>query len=399
MYSQTVIDAHGKLLAKRNELKEIHTLAKEKGLTDEQRDQLKALNREVGDLSDNYNQIKAAEDNDIEIKKLNEPVNQFDTSRVKQVKSLGDRFIDSDAWKEAFGRGDQETPRFKVTLPDFSWKASITTTAGLPPANNRLSDIVPYANRIPLVAGTIPIVETNVDTVKYLEQTTFTNTAAEVAEDSALSQSAFAYTERTKPIELLGHYVTVTQQQVEVPEFAVDVVNNDLMLGWNLKLDSQLLSGNGSTPQILGLYNVSGINTYALTGTDTNMDALYNGIYKCQTVGFANPDTVLIHPANVKAIILEKDANDNYIWGSPSDNPGSRIWGVNMVATTAATSGSAIVGDFSGYVRLYMKKGITLETGFVDQDFIKNRYSIKATGRLCLVVRRAAALSTVTSLT
>src|SRR5688572_29593181 len=98
-YSTEVQELHGKVVAKRTELKALHTVAKEKGLDDGQRDQIKALAAEVGDLNDKYGIAKGREDNDNELKALNEPVNRIETATRAQVKSIGESFLDSDEYK------------------------------------------------------------------------------------------------------------------------------------------------------------------------------------------------------------------------------------------------------------------------------------------------------------
>jgi len=309
--------------------------------------------------------------------------------------SPGQIFIQSEQYKTNRTR---HQPEFSLNADQLSVKAVITTTAGFAPRNIRETDIVPFANRVPRVLDYIPSIETEVDAVKFLEQTTFTNTAAGTAEGAAMTQSTFKSTERSQPVEMYSHYVTITQQQLEVAEFTEDTINNDLLLGWRLNVEQDVLSGSGSTPVLLGVYNKTGIGTYAKTGSDTNIDAIYQAIYSVQNVGFANPGACMIHPANMRTIVLLKNANNNYIWGDPSMNPGVRIWGIDMVPTVAATSGSAVLGDWNTYARIYWKKGLILETGFINDDFQKNQYSIKATGRLSFVIKRAAAFATATNL-
>lgn len=355
------------------------------------------IEKEIAGLNSKIDiEVKASNFNE-ENKEDNEVVSLpgMDRGGEKKNADLGKIFTSSQQYKDNRNR---HQPIFSMGADDYSVKAVITTTAGFAPRNIRETDIVPFANRVPRVLDYIPSIETDVDAVKFLEQTTFTNNAAGTAEGAAMTQSTFKATERSQPIELYSTYVTITQQQLEVAEFTEDTINNELLLAWRLNVEQDTLSGSGVSPILLGIYNKAGIGTYAKAGADTNIDAIYQAIYSVQNVGFANPTACMIHPANMKTIVLLKNANNNYIWGDPSMNPGVRIWGIDMVPTVAATSGTAVLGDWTTYSRMYMKKGLVLETGFINDDFQKNQYSIKATGRLAFVVKRAAAFATATNL-
>src|SRR5436305_803978 len=59
---------------------------------------------------------------------------------------------------------------------------------------------------------------TDLQTIKYIRETTYTNSAAPTAEGAALPASALAYTQVSQTVELIGTTIQVTNQQMsDVP--------------------------------------------------------------------------------------------------------------------------------------------------------------------------------------
>ena len=75
------------------------------------------------------------------------------------------------------------------------------------------------------------------------------------------------------------------------------------------------------------------------------------------------------------------------------------MWGLPMAQVDAGSAGTALVADFRNYTRLYYRSGPSgVEVGYVNDDFKLGQKSLRADVRAALVVRRAAALCSVTGL-
>ena len=163
------------------------------------------------------------------------------------------------------------------------------------------------------------------------------------------------------------------------------------------RLDSQLLSGNGTAPNLEGLNSVTGINTTA-KGSAPTPDALSNSVRKIRAVGFAEPTAIFIHPNDWEDIRLLRDTNGNYIWGPPSSSAPVTIFGVLVTETTAATENTASLGDLAGYAGLFVRRGVDIETGLTGTQFSEGEVTIRATMRVAVAWFRASALATVTGI-
>jgi HK97 family phage major capsid protein len=175
------------------------------------------------------------------------------------------------------------------------------------------------------------------------------------------------------------------------------LLDADLRFGVRQKLDSQVINGTGTPPQIRGILNYAGIQTQA-KGADPAFDAIFKAITKVRAVGRAEPDAVAIHSTDFQAIRLTRTADGLYIMGSP-DSPGSmRLFGLPVAINEVLTAGTALVGDFSRYARLKERKGIEVQVGYTGTQFTEGKKTLRADIRVAMVVRRAAAFCTVTGL-
>src|SRR5690606_24542993 len=175
-------------------------------------------------------------------------------------------------------------------------------------------------------------------------------------------------------------------------------VNNRLPFMLRQRLDSQLLNGNGTAPNLRGVLNTAGIQTQA-KGTDAGPDAIYKAMTKVKVTGRARPDHVVMHSNDWQEIRLLRTADGIYIWGSPLETGQPRIWGLPIVENDVIAEGTALVGDFRNFSELVSRRGIDVQvTNSHDQFFIQGKQAIRADMRVALVVYRPTAFCTVTGI-
>jgi hypothetical protein len=75
-------------------------------------------------------------------------------------------------------------------------KTLMATSAGFAPESFRLPNYVEAATRPIQLLDIIPMFPTDQAAIKYMEETTRTHAAAELAEGAAYAESAFVFTER-----------------------------------------------------------------------------------------------------------------------------------------------------------------------------------------------------------
>lgn len=321
-----------------------------------------------------------------------------DDRRQEERRSIGELFVASPEYRQY--RSQRVWP-MPATIPLDVRAAVFRTGAGWDPEVIRLRRVELDPQRPIRVVDTIPMLPTSMDTIAYMEETTFTNNAVEKAESTAttasdlIGEAALALTQRTQPVEWLPVFLPVTQQQMEDVEGIEAYVNSRLQYMLRARLDLQILRGDGLTPNLLGLNEVSGINTQA-KGADPTFDAFYKGCDLIRTVGFAEPSVSYWHPNDWQTVRLTRTTDGLYILGNPADPGPERLFGIPVVKTTAATENTISIAD-TEFAALYTKRGITISVSDSHAHyFTRGMLAIRADMRVAMVWFRPEALCTVT---
>ena len=403
-----------------SEVLEFPELKEVQGKLDDRQSKLKTIFAEAGPTLD-MAQVKSLDGDSAakvaEIGKLNDEIDALTKSRTGMLVLLkGARNASDDslagvserdgghrATRKSFG---QQFAESAVRTGGMGTKAEIraevktlmSRSAGWSPESLREPGYVPYASAPLMVLDLIPQLPTSAAAIKYMEQTTRTNNAAERAEGAVYGEAAFALTERSVTVETVGVWLPCTDEQLEDEEEAAAMIDSELPLMIRQRLDSQVLLGDGSTPNIRGVANASGLQTQA-KGADVVIDAISKGMTKVRVTGRAFPNAVVLHPNDWEAIRLTRTADGIYIFGNPADATPPKIWGMYVAESDNQTENTAVVGDFANYSQLRVKRDVLVEkTNSHDTNFIYGKQAIRAGIRCAAVWRRGAAFCTVTGI-
>lgn len=317
-------------------------------------------------------------------------------------KSIGQLVTEHPAYQRAAGeKGEGGKAQFEIPGRSFltERKTLFETTAGWAPESTRTGMVTPDVTRPIQLIDIVPSVPTGQAAVVYMEETTRTHGATEIAENSAYPESAFALTERTSNVRKIGTSIPVTDEQLADVPFASAYLDERLPFGVEQRLDSQLISGDGIAPNLEGLVNVTGIQTRDASASTSNLDAMYEAQDDVRVTGRAIPTHNVMHSTDWQAIRLAQTGDGVYLYGSPSEAAPERLWGLPLVRNEALTASNAFVGSFQmSWIFLAERSGIIVEVGYVNDDFLDGRRTIRAGGRWAFVVPRPAAFNYVSNL-
>ncbi len=321
-------------------------------------------------------------------------------------KTFGDLFVESSSFK-GYVKAAKRSPEteidfsdddveFKRVMGHGGMKAVLTET-GYSIQAVRTGLILPGALRRPVVADVLPEGTTRTSAIVYMEETTTTNAAAAVAEGAAKPESTLVFTEKNSPVRKIATVLPITDELMADEPAMRSYVEGRLRLFLQLAEETQLLTGTGVAPNLLGLNNVSGINTQA-KGADPTPDAIYKGMDLIRTTAFLEPDAVIANPTDWQDVQLLRTADGIYIWGSPANAPATpRIWGVPVILTPAQTLNTMLVLAAAQGMQIFRRSEVSFAVSDQHQDFfILNQLMLRVEERLALVVYRPKAICTVT---
>jgi HK97 family phage major capsid protein len=401
-----IVALREEIVAKQKAIATAFAAKPDRDFTEEEVSDLRQKNAELNDLSERLE--KAQEVEEIAERHVKGAMQFPGAPEVRkdepQTKSLGELFVASSAFTK-FSAVDKKSPAAEIDLAKVSPAAArygmktLLTTTGYPLESTRIPWLVIQpGEQQPTIADLFASGRTTQASIVYMEETTTTNAAAETDEGGTKPESALAFTERTSPVRKIATVLPVTDELMQDAPAMEDYVNSRLGQFVAYREDSQLLNGDGVSPNLRGVLNVVGIQTQA-KGADPTPDAFYKAIVKVATGAYLPVDAAVANPLDWQDIRLLRTTDGIYIWGSPSEVGPNRIWGVNVVVTTAITAGTGLVGAFRAAGQVFRRSDIAFAVSDSHSDFfVKNQLMIRAEERLALVIYRPAAFCTVTGI-
>lgn len=417
MASTKLVELREEVAAKRGELFKLFEDHPDRDFDGEQVEEIRRRNKDLTDLSKKLEtmqetegileQVAEAEGKARETKGnglvLPSAQQAGPDGRALAAKSLGALFVESDAFTK-YDASAKRSPTIELQTKQvlgFEQKATLDTTAW-PVFPQYLPGVQVQAPlRRPVVADLIPQGVTAAQQIVYMEETTVTNNAAAVAEGAIKPESALGFTQRNAQVRKLATVLPVTDELLQDQPGAQAYVDGRLRVFMALTEESQLVSGNGVAPNLLGVMNTPGIQVVArdAAGGEPAPDAIYRAMTAIRVTAFLEPTGIIMHPNDWRDIRLLRTADGIYIWGSPADTAPERIWGMNIVQTTVMTENTAIVAAFDTASQIFRKQEIAFSISDQHSDFfIRNMLMLRVEERLAFVIYRPSAFATVTGI-
>lgn len=249
-------------------------------------------------------------------------------------------------------------------------RATVTNAAGSGGGviwSDRLENlIVPMPERRVRLLDVITIGETDSDTVEFVRETTRTHAAAPTPYGTAAPEASYGYTKDSTSVKRIPHHVPATKGALMDSGQLKTLLETSLVKGLRLEAERQALVGDGTGENLRGILQTVGIGAQAL-GSDTRFDAVHKAITNVRINYEDEPSVIGMHPTDFESVVLEKDANGNYVHGRSAEDIRT-IWGLTPVVSTLFTPGNPLVGDYSQYV-MWMRTGISVAASDSHADF------------------------------
>jgi hypothetical protein len=338
-----------------------------------------------------------------------------------EFKSLGDIFVDSEEYATAEAKGlfdsNATVPEFSFKLDGFSMlehKNLLYTGSGDPGMGTasgepfesltRRPGYLPllYADRTFL--SMVPRIPTDEEIIEYVSESSFTNSAAMVAEATATTgtsgtkpQSTMAFTVATSTVRDMAHWMAVTNKMLRNKAAIRGLITERLVLGLDIVLEAQVVSGDGTGQNLTGILN-AGIQVQG-KGSDNTCDAIHKALTKCRVTGLINPNVILMHPNDWQEVRLLRvsGTTGEYLYGPPAIQGPQTMWGLPVTLTQSLAEGTALVGDMN-QVTLFDRMRTIIRTGLINDQLTRNMQTILAELAVTLVTWRPDAFCKVTGI-
>lgn len=214
--------------------------------------------------------------------------------------------------------------------------------------------------------------------------------AGTVAEGAAKPQTDFDIVERNAKVEKIAVWIKASKEALADIKFLQAEINTELRELVDLKLDEQILSGDGTSPNLKGILTVvptfAAVSTLALSvATPNRFDVIMAAVAQIAAANFT-ADTVVLNPADYYAMQLVKDGEGRYLMPPFSTVDGMNIAGLRVVANNGVAVGTFLVGDFKK-ASLAIREDVNIQVGYVNDDFTKNLVTILAEMRAVLYIK------------
>lgn len=302
----------------------------------------------------------------------------------KTALELGEAFVKSAAFLE-FNKSDKKGPSRDVQIK------TLLDTGSFPIANTRSNLLIPFATRRMVIADLFPQGTIAQPRFLYVEETVNTNNAAFVAEGGTKPESALEFEEMSADVRKIATVLPVTDEMFEDAPAMRSYVQGRLTQFLLLAEDFALMKGNGTAPNIRGILNVSGILSQP-KGGDTKLDCIYKATQKVENESFLPVSGMVMHPSDWTDIRLSKDANGQYLLGSPLNGDTERLFGYPVVKSPVMNAGVPLVGAFDLGAQILRRTGVTFAASTEHADFfITNKLMLRVETRLAFPVFRPQA--------
>jgi HK97 family phage major capsid protein len=346
-------------------------------------------------------------------------------------KSIGQMFVESNEFKALQGgRNGANMPapwQVKASLTGMQVKdiytASPTGTmargADAQFGSIQRDPIVTSPMRTKRVRDLFPVRTTTAAVIEYFRQLGFTSvdlphgvggynerlSASTVAERLGNNsnfglkpQSSFAFEGHQAPVRTLAHWEAAHRNVLADEPQLRSIIDNELMYGLRLLEDNQILNGDGSGENLLGVLRTPGIQEYNWSdGAVTPVpDSKADAIRRAATLSFLayyEPSGVVLHPNDWEDMELTKDKNGQYLIAVSVAMGGEpKVWRMPVIDTPAIDEGTALVGAFGTGAQLYDREQASIRISEQHSDFfVRNAIVVLAEQRLALAVKRPEA--------
>lgn len=327
-----------------------------------------------------------------------------ESGQVHDTRSMGNRFAHDEAvraWVDGGARGNSPGVTFDLPLNAVTDTTSGATSGGAFIVPDRLDRVgQDFLDRRVFLSDLLPVIPVS-GSVEYVQDKSpladMADKAVEVAEANPKPQAGITMEVVSEAPATIAAWVNITRQVAADAPQLVGYLDGRLRYSLKRRVDGQIINGNGTSPNISGLLDRTGINAYT---APAGSEATYASIRKAITLmeqDDAVPEIVVLNPADAELFDLS-NATSAGLHAVPNltGPSATTAWGLTQVRSNAVASGTAVLIDPMAVALLDRQQATAYMTDSHASLFISNILTMLLECRLGLAVFDPAGVCSVT---
>lgn len=208
---------------------------------------------------------------------------------------------------------------------------------------------------------------------------------------STKAQVDFDITMTNAPAQVIAGYVKISRQMLDDIPAMTSFLQQRLLEKYLVAEDAQLLSGNGTAPNLTGLTTVASAFSGAAT---VDVEQLVQAIAQVESSNYTATG-IMINPTDWANIVNTKPTNAAYsLPGSTvvTTNGQLSIAGIPVYTSTAIAADKFLVGDWSMGAQIMQRDGISVRfSEFDGNNFVENMITVRVEARIAFPIYYAGA--------
>ena len=337
------------------------------------------------ELEELKSQISVVKDNAEKLEAKN------NRSKMNQTESKGFSFALAEAIEKnadligKIAAGELKSTKFALdtkTVGNMTEAANLTGSIPRQYANQ----VYALPSRKVHMRSLIPVGSISTGLFTFPKETGGEGAPAAQVQGSSKAQVDFDITMTDAPAQFIAGYVKISRQMLDDVPAMTSFLQQRLLEKYLIAEDAQVLSGNGTAPNLTGILTVA----EAFSGAATvDVEQLVQAIAQIEATNYSATG-ILINPTDWASIVNTKNTNSAYSLPASTvvtTNGSLSIAGVPVYQSTAIAADKFLVGDWAMGAQIMQRDAISVQFAEFDgNNFIENMITVRVEARIALPI-------------
>lgn len=324
------------------------------------------------------------------VKDLEQKLSRRGGPEVVEGKSAGEQLVETEDFKVLAMRERGIARLGLKAVTNITSAISGTGGVGSAIVADRRPGILQGPDRQFTIRDLIMPGRTASNSIEYVQESGFQNmAAAQAGEGAAKAQSDLSFELKSTQVRTLAHWFRASKQVLSDVPLLQSYINGRAIYGLKYVEEEQILAGDGTGQNLLGLIpQATPFNAALRKAGDTRIDTLRRAILQVRIAEY-RASAIALNPVDWAELELQKDSTGAYIWVNVQEGGVQRMWKLPVIDSNAVPENEFLVGAMNIAAQVFDREEAAVEVSTEDGDnFRTNMVTIRAEERLALAVYR-----------